>query len=73
MKLLVFSDLHNDKAALQKLMGIEADVYVCAGDLVSWARGLDAMGELMKPRAERMYVLPGNHESEADIGVFCER
>lgn len=73
MKLLVFSDIHNDGQALRKLMAIEADVYVCAGDLVSWARGLDAMGELMKPRAERMFVLPGNHESEADIAGFCDR
>lgn len=73
MKLLVFSDIHNDKKALEKLMAIEADAYVCAGDLVSWARGLDAMGEILKPRADRMYVLPGNHESEADIAAFCVR
>ncbi len=73
MKLLVFSDIHNDKKALETLMAIEADAYVCAGDLVSWARGLDAMGEILKPRAERMYVLPGNHESEADIAGFCAR
>lgn len=73
MKLLVFSDIHNDKKALEKLMAIEADLYVCAGDLVSWSRGLDAMGEILKPRAERMYVLPGNHESEGDIAAFCAR
>lgn len=73
MKLLVFSDIHNDKRALERLMATEADAYVCAGDLVSWARGLDAMGEILRPRAERMYVLPGNHESEADIAAFCAR
>jgi Icc-related predicted phosphoesterase len=27
----------------------------------------------MKRRADRMYVLPGNHESETDIAEFCER
>lgn len=73
MKLLVFSDIHNDKRALERLMATEADAYVCAGDLVSWARGLEAMGEILRPRAERMYVLPGNHESEADIAGFCAR
>ncbi len=73
MKLLVFSDIHNDKRALERLMATEADAYVCAGDLVSWARGLDAMGEILKARAERMYVLPGNHESEAEIAAFCAR
>jgi uncharacterized protein len=70
---LVFSDLHNDVRALEKLMEIEADYYFAAGDLVSWARGLDKMGEAMQRRAGRVYVLPGNHESEADIAAFCQR
>ena len=70
---LIFSDIHNDVRALQKLMKIEADYYFAAGDLVSWERGLDQMGEIMEPRANRMYVLPGNHESEQDIERFCSR
>src|ERR1700687_5294267 len=70
---LIFSDIHNDARALEKLMDIEADYYFAAGDLVSWARGLDKMGELMKRRAERVYVLPGNHESADDISAFCTR
>jgi Icc-related predicted phosphoesterase len=70
---LIFSDIHNDGRALEKLMGIEADYYFAAGDLVSWARGLDKMGEVMRRRAARMHVLPGNHESERDIAGFCER
>lgn len=72
-RLLVFSDIHNDARALEKLMDIEADYYFAAGDLVSWARGLDKMGEVMKRRAGKMYVLPGNHESAADMASFCGR
>ena len=72
-RLLVFSDLHNDVRALDALMAVEADYYVAAGDLVSWARGLDRMGDAMQARAGRMYVLPGNHESEHDIANFCAR
>jgi hypothetical protein len=72
-RLLVFSDIHNDARALQKLMAVEADYYFAAGDLVSWGRGLDQMGEIMKPRATQVYVLPGNHESESDIAAFCRR
>jgi len=68
---LIFSDLHNDVRALEKLMKIEADYYFAAGDLVSWARGFEPMGQAMRQRAERVYVLPGNHESEADISSFC--
>jgi Icc-related predicted phosphoesterase len=70
---LIFSDIHNDVRALQTLMNIEADYYFAAGDLVSWARGLDRMGEIMRPRGGKVYVLPGNHESESDIAGFCER
>lgn len=73
MRLLVFSDLHNDRRALERLMAIEADQYVCAGDLVSWERGLDVMGEIMRPHHDRMWVLPGNHETEDQIARFCER
>jgi predicted phosphodiesterase len=64
---MVFSDIHNDLRALQTAMSAEADYYVCAGDLVNWGRGLDKMAAPMLPKAERVYVLPGNHESESDI------
>lgn len=70
---LIFSDIHNDARALTKLMATEADYYFAAGDLVSWERGLDQMGEIMQPRADRVYVLPGNHESEQDIARLCAR
>jgi Icc-related predicted phosphoesterase len=70
---LIFSDIHNDARALEKLMATEADAYFAAGDLVSWARGLDKMAEILKRRVGRMYVMPGNHESESDIAGFCAR
>ena len=73
MKLLIFSDIHTDKAALERLMQIEADYYFAAGDLANFGRGLDQLGPVLAKRAERMYVLPGNHESEDDIARFCER
>jgi uncharacterized protein len=72
-RLLIFSDLHNDAKALQRLMNIEADYYFAAGDLVSWQKGLDEMGEIMKRRAGRVYVMPGNHETVQDIAEFCAR
>jgi uncharacterized protein len=73
MRLLIFSDIHGDKAALDKLMNIEADYYFAAGDLANWGRGLEQLGPVMQKRAERMYVIPGNHESEADIVRLCEQ
>jgi len=73
MKLLIFSDIHSDLRALERLMETEADHYIAAGDMVSWARGLEKVGVILARRAERMWVLPGNHESEADIEAFCRR
>ena len=44
VKLLIFSDIHGDKAALEKLMAIEADYYFAAGDLANFGRGLERYG-----------------------------
>jgi len=73
MKLLVFSDIHSDLKSLERLMEIDADYYFAAGDLCNWGRALDATGEIMKPRADRVYVLPGNHETSEQISAFCAR
>jgi uncharacterized protein len=71
MKILIFSDIHTDWKRLEQLLAIEADAYFCAGDVVSWARGLPDAGRLLAHRAAQMYVLPGNHESAADIERLC--
>ena len=73
MRLLIFSDIHGNKSALERLMNIDADYYFAAGDLATWGRGLDQLAPLLQKRAERMYVIPGNHESEADIAGLCEQ
>jgi len=61
MRLLLFSDIHGDKNALERLMDIDADYYFAAGDLATWGRGLDQLAPILQKRAERMYVIPGNH------------
>jgi Icc-related predicted phosphoesterase len=71
LKLLIFSDIHSDLKSLERLMAVEADYYFAAGDLVNWGRGLDACGEVLKAHADRMYVMPGNHESADQIASFC--
>ena len=73
VKLLVFSDIHNDWKTLERLLSVEADFYIAAGDQVTWSRGLARCGEILQSRADRMYVLPGNHESAAEIDAMCAR
>ncbi|MEN6537516.1 MAG: metallophosphoesterase [Bryobacteraceae bacterium] len=72
MKLLVFSDIHGDREALERLMDVEADYYVSAGDLVSFWKKLSQMGGPLRRRAKRLYVLPGNHESTSLVRDFCK-
>jgi len=73
LKLQIFSDIHTDWKTLERLLSVEADFYIAAGDQVTFQRGLDRCGEILKTRAGKMYVLPGNHESAADIESLCQR
>ena len=66
MRLLVFSDIHNDWTTLRCLKTIETDHYFAAGDIVSWGRGLDEAGAILRERAAQMHVLPGNREHADD-------
>jgi Icc-related predicted phosphoesterase len=71
VKILLFSDIHSDLRALEALMAVEADYYIAAGDLVNWSKGLDAAGTVMQRHQGRLAVIPGNHETEADVAAFC--
>lgn len=73
MKLLIFSDIHNDWKALDRLLATDADLYIAAGDQVTWARGIERCGEILRQRGDKVYVLPGNHESAAQVAEMCER
>ena len=73
MKILVFSDIHGDLRRLRELADTPADIYIAAGDLVTWSRGLSDCGRILEPLGERVWVLPGNHESSEHITRFCSQ
>lgn len=73
MRLLVFSDIHNDWTTLRRLLAIEADYYIAAGDQVTWSKGIERCGEILETRGDRVYVLPGNHESADQVAGMCAR
>src|SRR5215831_3041828 len=73
MKILLFSDIHNSRRALERIVQQSADLYIDVGDLVSFQKGLAECGEILKPLGERLWVLPGNHESHADMQLLCSR
>jgi Icc-related predicted phosphoesterase len=71
MRAFLFSDVHNDKKALEIIANQDADFFICAGDLVSWARGLESCGAILEGLGDRLLVIPGNHESARDIESLC--
>jgi uncharacterized protein len=73
VKILIFSDIHGDLRALERIVAQSADLYICAGDLATFGKGLDRCGEVLRPLGERLWVLPGNHESHEDTRAFCQR
>ena len=73
LRLLIFSDIHNDWKRLEQLLATEADYYIAAGDQVTWAKGLERCGEILQKRGEQVYVLPGNHESAEQVANMCSR
>jgi len=72
-RLLVFSDIHNDWKALERLLATEADYYIAAGDQLTWSKGLERCGEILRKRGDKVYVLPGNHESAEQVAGMCAR
>jgi Icc-related predicted phosphoesterase len=71
--ILIFSDIHGDHRALAKIVAQPADLYIAAGDLATFGKGLDRCGEILKPLGKKLWVLPGNHESHEDTRAFCDR
>ena len=71
MKIQIFSDIHGDTRALERVMQVQADHYICAGDLANWGRKLDECGEILRPYGERVHLIPGNHETAAQMTAFC--
>jgi hypothetical protein len=73
MKILIFSDIHGDLRALERIVERPADLYIAAGDLATFGKGLDRCGEILKPLGAKLWVLPGNHETHDDTRALCER
>ena len=71
MRIQIFSDIHNDLQRLEALATTEADIHICAGDLVSWERSLPECGKILAPLGKKLWVLPGNHETAEQIVTFC--
>jgi hypothetical protein len=73
LKLQIFSDIHNDWVTLERVLSVEADYYIAAGDQVTWGKGMERCGDILRTRGDNVYVLPGNHESASQVANMCAR
>ena len=73
LRILIFSDIHNNWKTLEHLLSVEADYYIAAGDQVTWSKGIERCGEILQARGDKVYVLPGNHESADQVAGMCAR
>jgi Icc-related predicted phosphoesterase len=73
VKILIFSDVHGDVGAIERIIEQPADIYIAAGDLATFRRGLDSCGQALGPLGERLWLLPGNHETHDDTRALCQR
>jgi Icc-related predicted phosphoesterase len=75
MKLLLFSDLHCDAAAAERLVAqaVEADVLVGAGDFAQTRRGIQTTLEILQRVTQPAVLVPGNSESDAELRAACRQ
>lgn len=73
MRVQIFSDIHGDIDSLRKSVAVEADIYIAAGDLVTWPAPLTPCAEVLAPLGDRLWVQPGNNETADQVSEFCAR
>ncbi len=77
MKILAASDIHGDKAAVKLLASRAkkeaADLVILAGDLSIFGNGLEGLLKPFKDVNKKVAIIPGNHDSEADIFMLKKR
>jgi hypothetical protein len=77
MKLLAASDIHGDINAVEKLAkrakDEKVDLVILAGDLSIFGDGLEGLLKPFKDAKKKVALIPGNHDSEADIFLLKQR
>ncbi len=72
MKILIFSDMHGNKNALERLIkkAHGVDLLVCAGDLSNMGRDLEGILKRLDIGIP-LFIIHGNHESEDEMKGVC--
>lgn len=73
MELLLFSDLHRDVAAAERIAARsgDADVLIGAGDFATTRRGLGDTLDVLREIPRPVVLVPGNSETTAELRDAC--
>ena len=74
MRLLVFSDLHRDRAAAQSIVdrASDVDVLIGAGDFAVMRDGIEQVIDILSDIDRPTVLVPGNGESDGELRLACE-
>ncbi|RME52520.1 hypothetical protein D6783_04530 [Candidatus Woesearchaeota archaeon] len=74
MKLLAFTDLHEDPADLRqvKKKAAHADLIVCAGDFTIFGRDTEGVLSALNHLGKTVLLIHGNHEFEEQVEALTE-
>ncbi|MAG15667.1 hypothetical protein CMO88_01255 [Candidatus Woesearchaeota archaeon] len=75
MKLLVFSDIHNDDKALKALekKAKKADFLVCAGDFTYFEDGMRKVLRKLNSFGKKVLLVHGNHEGASNVATMTKK
>ncbi len=76
MKILALSDVHGDKAFMQRMAQKgrkeQVDLVIIAGDLVDFGEAPEGLIGPFKEQGLEVAIVPGNHEGLGDINFLTE-
>lgn len=73
MRFQIFADIHGDFRSLRQAVAVDADIYIAAGDLVTWPADLEPCASALKPLKQDLWIMPGNNETANQVQEFCDR
>ncbi len=77
MKILAFTDTHNDPQGLaeiaRKAKQENPDMLICCGDVSNFGSDLVSAGRKLNALAKKILIVPGNHETPEEVVLLCQK
>lgn len=73
MKILAFTDVHENLSAFKKIekKASQADLLICAGDLTMFEMHIGPMMKRLSKIKKPTLMIPGNHETSSVLKKYC--